>query len=339
MADETAISWTATDGKPGATFNPWLGCQRVSPGCQHCYAETFVTRRMGLPVWGPSTTTERKRTAPSNWKKPLAWNRTAQREGRRIKVFCSSLADVFEDNPQVAPWRRELFQMIEQTTHLDWLLLTKRPEHMRRLAVEAGWPSVWPAHVWAGTTVEDKRRAEERIPHLLQVPARIRFLSCEPLLEAVNLTDTPANLPRLSGEYDDDYFDALAGRGNELQEEGHTDTEYPRLSWIICGGESGPGARPFDLGWARSLRDQCGAAGVPFFMKQMGANPIDSGVRDIVSPDGKAICQRPVGHPDIEEALRSGGYSVRPGKPRYKDKAGADPSEWPEPMRVQEFPR
>ena len=313
MAEETEISWTATDGRPGNTFNPWLGCQRVSPGCEKCYAETFVTKRMGLPVWGPSTTTERKRTAPSNWKKPLAWNRTAEREGRRIKVFCSSLADVFEDNPQVAPWRRELFQMIEATPHLDWLLLTKRPEHMKRLAEEAGWPSVWPAHVWAGTTVDDQRRADERIPYLLQVPARIRFLSVEPMLGSVDLTVIPANLPSSAADDGWDYFNALNGRGYDPQQGYGDGVVYPRISWVICGGESGPGARPFDLGWARALRDQCGAAQVPFFMKQMGSNAMDS--QDYPSP-----------------------VTGKPYRLHYKHPKGGDMAEWPEDLRVREFP-
>ncbi len=338
MAEETKISWTQTDGEPGATFNPWLGCQRISPACEHCYAERLVTTRMRLPVWGPPKTTERHRTALSNWRKPLAWNRKAQAEGRRVKVFCSSLADVFEDNPQVAPWRADLFRMIEATPQLDWLLLTKRPQHMVRLAADAGWKHWWPGNVWAGCTVEDQDRADDRIPHLLGVPARVRFLSVEPLMEPVNLARIPANVPSLCGGRGDDYFDPLVGLGCELQGDGHTDTRFPRLSWIIAGGESGPGARPFDLEWARSIRDQCKATGTAFFQKQMGANAVDSSAVDIIGPDGKARCRRAVGHPDIDEAVATPGYTVQPAALRFKDKAGADPDEWPEDLRVQEWP-
>ena len=331
MAEDSNISWTDN------TFNPWLGCQRISPACGHCYAERLVTTRMSLPLWGPPKTTERHRTAVSNWRKPLAWNRKAQKEGHRLKVFCASLADVFEDAPQVAPWRADLFRMIEDTPALDWLLLTKRPEHMVRLAAEAGWTGVWPGNVWAGTTVESQDYADERIPHLLSVPARVRFLSVEPLLSPVNLRDTPCNVTSLNGELDD-YFDPLAGRGLELQDEGYSEGVYPRLSWVIVGGESGPGARPFDLEWARSIRDQCKATGTAFFMKQAGANAVDSSAVDIIGPDGKARYRRAVGHPDIDEAVATPGYTVQPAALRFKDKAGADPDEWPEDLRVQEWP-
>lgn len=308
MAEETKISWTATDGKPGATFNPWMGCERISEGCKHCYAETFVSGRMGLPLWGPVRSTERQRTSLANWKKPLAWDRTAQREGRRIKVFCASLADVFEDNPQVASWRADLFRLIERTTHLDWLLLTKRADRMAALAREAGWRDSWPDNVWAGTTVENQDKADKRIPDLLKVPARVRFLSCEPLLEQVSLETIPANVPPLPGMPGWwDYFNALDGIG--YNQDGYDESgraSFPRLSWVICGGENSRPARSFDLGWARSLRDQCRAAGVPFFFKQAGSNPV-------VYATGE--------------------------RPRYKDKAGADMNEWPEDLRVQEFPR
>jgi protein gp37 len=100
MAENSNIAWTDN------TLNPWMGCQRVSPGCERCYAETLVTNRMKLPVWGPAKTTERKRTAVSTWRQPLAWNRKAQEEGRRVKVFCASLADVFEDHPRWPPGAR-----------------------------------------------------------------------------------------------------------------------------------------------------------------------------------------------------------------------------------------
>jgi protein gp37 len=185
----------------------------------------------------------------------LKWNREAEREGLPRRVFCASLADVF-DNQVPAEWRRDLWLLISATPHLDWLLLTKRPQNITkmlpRMASVPGlmWP--WP-NVWLGTTVENQEEADRRIQHLLAVPAARRFLSCEPLLGPVDLRGW------------------LYHFGTE-----RTGGVRPRsdLHWVICGGESGPGARPMHPDWARSLRDQCKAAGVAFFMKQMG------GVRD-----------------------------------------------------------
>jgi protein gp37 len=228
MAEESAISWT------DATFNPWMGCARVSPACENCYAETLVTTRMRLPVWGPPKTTARKRTAAANWAKPRAWDRAAAKAGRRTKVFCASLADVFEDHPALPEWRADLFELIEATPHLDWLLLTKRPQHMARFAPKR-WADGWPANVWAGCTVEDQRRADERVPHLLRVPAAVRFLSCEPLLGPVDL------------------------RGM-----------LPGIDWIIAGGESGAAARPMHPDWAFDLLTQARRVGAAFHFKQWG---------------------------------------------------------------------
>ena len=227
MGENTAISW-ATD-----TFNPWIGCTRVSPGCQHCYAEAFA-KRYGKAEWGP--TAQRVRTSAANWRKPIIWNRKAAAEGVRRRVFCASLADVFEDNPQVETWRAELFGMIEQTSSLDWLLLTKRPENVNEM-VPGRWRTVgrWPANVWVGTTIENQAAADKRIPELLSVPTLVHFLSCEPLLGPVSLA-------------------------------GHLGA----IEWVIAGGESGPQARPMNPDWVRRLRDQCVAAGVPFHFKQWG---------------------------------------------------------------------
>jgi protein gp37 len=265
--ENSKIAWTTH------TYNPWWGCQRVSPGCEHCYAETF-SKRLGKALWGP--TAERQMAADGYWKQPLAWDRKARDANARHRVFCASMADVFEDRPELAAPRARLFRLIEATPHLDWLLLTKRPQNMVKLAQEAGWSGAWPDNVWAGTTVEDQRRANERIPHLLRVPARVRFLSCEPLLEQIDLS--PSGCPGLVG----------------------------RIDWVIVGGESGPGARPFDLDWARSLRARCKAANVAYFFKQLGSNPV-------LSPGPLTW---PASHPK-----------------------GDDPDEWPEDLRVQEFPR
>ncbi|HEY7770469.1 DUF5131 family protein [Longimicrobium sp.] len=194
MGANTKIEWC------DHTFNPWIGCQRVSPGCVNCYAEhtnTYVRvqRAGGNELWGPKGA--RHVTSDANWRKPLAWNRLAagnrttawalDKVHVRPRVFCASLADVFEDRPDLVAPRARLFALIQATPELDWLLLTKRPENMVRLAQASGWEGDWPANVWAGCTVEDQQRADERIAHLLAVPAAVRFLSCEPLLGPVDL--------------------------------------------------------------------------------------------------------------------------------------------------------
>ena len=244
MAENSKIEWC------DHTFNPWIGCTKVSPACDHCYAEAFVSGRMGKPqLWQG----ERQRTAENNWKLPLRWSRKAEREGRRARVFCASLADVF-DNQVPDAWREDLFNLIRETPALDWLLLTKRPQNIARM-MPRGRTFL---NIWLGTTVENQAEAERRIPHLLMVPTARRFLSCEPLLEAVYLRNVrmkPGTIASCDPRHD------------------HVDTLHPyapeRLDWVICGGESGSGRRSMDLAWARSLRDQCAAASVPFFMKQI----------------------------------------------------------------------
>jgi protein gp37 len=288
MSENTKIEWT------DHTFNPWIGCTKVSPGCAHCYAETLMDHRYGKVQWGKGQ--PRQRTSEANWKLPVKWNRsviclgcgdavstwkTSHFRGggdqidcpkcrtnvacRRPKVFCASLADWLDDEVQIE-WLADLLSLIHATPNLDWLLLTKRPAHWRpRLALAQRWavdaaPDFsspqsdfilsWldgkpPANVWLGTSVEDQTRADERIPMLLQLPAKVRFLSCEPLLGAVQLQKQS-----LASEY-----------------EGH---EPFGINWVICGGESGAKSRPMHPDWARGLRDQCRAAGVPFFFKQWG---------------------------------------------------------------------
>lgn len=252
MGENTAISW-ATD-----TFNPWIGCTRVSSGCQHCYAEAFA-RRYNKAEWGP--TAQRVRTSAANWRKPILWNRKAAAEGVRRRVFCASLADVFEDNGQLVDWRAELFGLIEQTSALDWLLLTKRPENVNDM-VPAYWRTGrhWPANLWIGTTVENQAAADKRIPALINIPAPVRFLSCEPLLGPVDLTGTTCDTVWIDAAY----AATDPGLGDLVRGE-----DWP-IHWVIAGGESGPHARPMNPDWARSIRDQCVAAGVPFHFKQWG---------------------------------------------------------------------
>lgn len=286
MGENSKISWTHH------TFNPWWGCQRVSPGCENCYAEALDKRVGGAVVdgvkrlrWGPKA--PRVRTSAANWKEPLKWNRKAAAEGVRKRVFCASMADVFEDRAELVPWRADLFAMIEATPALDWLMLTKRPENISRLMPAFGWPV---SNVWLGTTVEDQRRADERIPELLKVPAAVRFLSCEPLIDSVDLTRW------LRFERHGD------GRGM-----GGGWPIGPAIDWVIIGGESGGRARSFHTDWAHDLVEQCRAAGVAPFVKQLGTNPVASG-RD-------------------QLALLN-----------MRDHHGGDPAEWPEDLRVREFP-
>jgi len=255
MGAETRIEWA------DHTFNPWMGCQAVSPACDHCYAETLATGRLGV-AWGPHA--ERRRTKPSTWTLPLRWNRQAEREGVRYRVFCASLADVF-DNKVPLEWREDLWRLIRTTPHLDWLLLTKRPQNIARMlpgATTIGVPAWgldgWP-NVWLGTTAEDQVRLAERAWHLAQVPARIRFLSCEPMLGGLN---TRCVTNRWGTDWD-----ALTGR---ILHARSGPAEVGAIHWVIAGGESGTDARPMHPDWARSLRDQCQAAGVPYFHKQNG---------------------------------------------------------------------
>jgi protein gp37 len=262
------IEWT------DHTFNPWIGCTKVSPGCEHCYAEA-MDKRWGNDSWGPRKA--RRRTSAANWKQPMKWNEEQQERYRdryaggsipdRPRVFCASLADWLDYDVPVQ-WLAELLALIKETPNLDWLLLSKRPQNwaprmrsIMRMEISEG-PSgieqcsgaalaaLWlndaaPPNVWIGTTVEDQQRADERIPELLSIPAEVRFLSCEPLLGPVDL-----KYPAFNGA---DSFGELEG-----------------IHWVICGGESGPRARPMHSNWARSLRDQCAATDVPFFFKQWG---------------------------------------------------------------------
>ncbi|HCP78610.1 MAG: hypothetical protein CML16_14940 [Pusillimonas sp.] len=257
MSENSKIEWT------DHTFNPWEGCQKVGPGCDHCYAETRNARFSGGQAvnWGPGA--PRRRTGAANWRKPLAWNAAHfeffAKHGRRQRVFCASLADVF-DNEVDQKWRRDLFDIIELTPNLDWLLLTKRIGNVVRMLPSHDWAAR--GNVWLGATIVNQEEANRDIPKLLQVPARVRFLSMEPLLGPVNLTDVP--MPE-SGHGYHEYSPIITGNSLERSQ-----LCKPKIDWVIVGGESGPGARPMHPEWARSLRDQCQAAGVPFLFKQWG---------------------------------------------------------------------
>jgi protein gp37 len=226
LAKDSSIEWTHH------TFNPWWGCTKVSPGCKHCYAETF-SHRIGQDIWGARA--ERRFFGDHHWRQPLAWNSEATRQGQRRRVFCASMADVFENRADLNATRDRLWQLIAATPSLDWLLLTKRPERVRK---SVPWGERWPSNVWIGATAENQRWADRRIPALLELPAPVRFLSCEPLLGALDISRW------------------FVGRR--------------RVDWVIAGGESGHYARPMNPEWARSLRDQCNSARVAFHFKQWG---------------------------------------------------------------------
>jgi protein gp37 len=267
---ETTIEWTATrllDGSvlPGYTFNPLWGCTKISPACTHCYAATWANR-YGVQ-WGPKA--ERRTFGEKHWNEPRKWNAQAEKAGIRRKVFCASMADVFEEHPTWDAERPKLWALIEATPHLDWLLLTKRPENVRGMVPEA-WlkPGGWPANVWLGTTAENQEWANKRVPALLAVPADIpvRFLSMEPLLGPVELSgpvwEGRKQACEALGLRSDIASELSSGHGRRKALDG--------LSWVICGGESGPGARPSHPDWFRALRDECAQSGVPFFFKQWG---------------------------------------------------------------------
>lgn len=230
MGKDSRIEWTHH------TFNPWWGCVKVSAACDHCYAETWA-KRLGEDVWGPKT--ERRFFSDAHWKEPLRWNREAKESGERRRVFCASMADVFENRTDLVPHRLRLFQLIEQTPHLDWLLLTKRI-HLVRKQLPSGYE--FPTNVWLGATVENQEAADKRLDYLLEFTTpSVRFLSCEPLLGPLNIE-----------------------RYLKVSQHG------THINWVIAGGESGAGARPMDPSWPDGLRKQCTAADVPFHFKQWG---------------------------------------------------------------------
>lgn len=221
MAESTNIAWT------DSTFNPWLGCSKVGPGCDHCYAEA-LDRRTGGDHWG-ATKTPRTMSA-DNWRKPVRWQRIAEGTGTRRRVFCGSMCD-WADKNALDSERARLWALIRSTPMLDWQLLTKRAPNIAR-CLPADWSAGY-ENVWLGVTVENRKHGLPRIDHLRRAPARVRFLSIEPLLEDL-------------GEID------LTG-----------------IHWVIVGGESGHGARPLEAAWVESIRRQCEAAGVAFFFKQI----------------------------------------------------------------------
>lgn len=237
MSNEMSkIEWTHY------TFNPWWGCVKISAGCTNCYAETFDARFKG-DHWGPKA--DRRFFGGKHWNQPLKWNRKAEKDGVRRRVFVASMADVFEvhPNPEMSALmdeaRERLWKLIEATPHLDWLILTKRPENQELVPLAWQTGSRRSTNVWLGTTAENQKQSDIRIPRLLEAtwPA-VHFVSYEPAIAAVDF-----------GSYLSPWRQA-------------------RIDWLICGAESGPSARPMDENWVRAVRDRCKSENIPFFFKQ-----------------------------------------------------------------------
>lgn len=348
MADKTGISWT------DATWNPVRGCSIVSSGCTRCYAMKMAHRfsgpgkpydgltkmTKGGPVW-----TGKAIAVPDMLDVPLRWKRPR-------KIFVNSMSDLFhEDVP--FDFIDQVFAVMALATQHTFQVLTKRPERM----LEYFWParklggltrdalvdgvaqklhhertgedpSMWLAvhwplpNVWLGVSVENQATANERILPLLQTPAAVRFISAEPLLEAVNFR-----------------FDWMA-EWNAIAVKCDQETAKVNIDWVIVGGESGPGARPFDINWARSIIKQCKAAGVACFVKQIGSAP-RNWCKSILNMDGKDRGECDPDHCDNYEASEQSApcTSAVPRCVYLEDRAGADPAEWPSDLRVQEFPK
>lgn len=233
MGENSKISWTDN------SWNPFIGCTKVSDGCRSCYAEDMMDKRYGKVKWGDDGT--RVRTSAANWKKPYAWNKQAAEQGVKVRVFTASLSDFFEKRAELEPWRAEALRVMSECRNLIWLLLTKRPEHVNRMLHKAtGDGALWLAtnsHVWIGTSIENQKWADRRIPELLAIPTPNRFLSVEPLLGDIELNYS-------SGD------------------EG--------INWLIVGGESGSNARPMRLEWAQNVMAAGRQAGMAVFFKQTG---------------------------------------------------------------------
>ena len=260
MGETTKISWT------NHTWNPWQGCRKVSPGCKNCYAERLVEDRMGKDF------NEIRRSVRTTFNAPLRWGASIAKRLEhhssdaidRELVFTCSISDFFIE--EADEWRDEAWEIIRRTPHLTYQILTKRPERINYFLPHR-WGAGWP-NVWLGTSVENQKYAEMRIPQLVSVPAVVHFLSCEPLLGPIDFTH------------------ALRYENPEwLKDHGY----LRDIEWVIAGGESGPGFRPMDPSWARDIRAQCATVDVPFFYKQ--GNGIHSEMNTLL--DGKEWHEMP----------------------------------------------
>lgn len=285
MAENSKIEWT------DHTFNPWIGCTQVGPGCDRCYAKA-LDKRTGGDHWGPGVS--RRRT--KDWRAPYRWQKHAGHyqalHGRRQRVFCASMADVF-DNEVPDDWRADLWQVIRDTAKLDWLIVTKRIGNAKGM-LPPDWPQAFP-HVILLATVVNQIEADRDIPKLLATPAAMRGISAEPLLG-------PLDLRQYLIGHEDNGVDLSRDIGGKV---GACTDWTPPLDWVIVGGESGPGSRPMHPDWARSIRDQCANADVSFFFKQWGAwlvgerqpeNEDPTWMPDIVFQDGSDFAVVSDGH-------------------------------------------
>jgi protein gp37 len=283
MGETTGIAWCHH------TFNAWWGCTKISPACTNCYAATFDSR-LGGSNWGPKA--ERKFFGAKHWNEPVKWDRLAAKAGKRRRVFCSSMADVFEkhENPEIDAHmeaaRDSLWDLVYRTPNLDWMILTKRPENAPRMIAwgEFGHFCDPPANVWIGATVENQQYADERIPHLLAVPAVVHFLSCEPLLGPIDLSwwvDRPG-----------------------------------WIDLVIAGCESGTGSRDTQAKWYRDLRDQCARTDSAFFLKQaIGERAMGCSTQGIWEGPGSWI-KKVAGRDIIEQPYLDGVQHIAmPGRP------------------------
>lgn len=302
MGETTKIEWCHH------TFNPWIGCVEVAPECGRCYARELMAVRWKRVEWGKNA--ERKKTA--TWRDPVKWNKAAEKARERRRVFCASLSDIFEDKPELTPWRRELFLLIDDTPWLDWLLLTKRPENILRM-----WPIQFPKringrpqaatrmtkrkNVWLGTSCGHPESVH-RVRSLVECRelSPILFVSAEPLLQPL-------------------HFGSLV-KG---------------VDWVIVGGESGKGARPCETYWIRSIMRQCNGAGVPVFVKQMGS-VVRTGYYESHEQHREHAFNRMVREIGVDPGIQPDGAALIEWKP--VDTKGGDPSEWPADLRVREFP-
>lgn len=285
MSEKTAIAWT------DSTFNPVIGCTKISPGCDHCYAAEQDSRKRwdgGKVHWGPGV--PRYWTSKSNWAQPRAWDSKADASGKTWRVFCGSLCDVF-DNEWPAGVRDDLWQLIRETEALDWLLVTKRIGNVAKMVPSDWMRYKFPFNIRLLITVCNQEEADRDITKLLALPCK-NGLSIEPQLGSVDLhaVEMPDGDSLGIG-----LFSHGEGRG---------------IEWVIQGGESGSKARPFALAWARETQSQCRAAGVPYFFKQVGSN-----AGTMLNAYGGTWENFPT-----------------------IDRAGADQAEWPEDLRVREFP-
>lgn len=360
MAD-TSIEWTATQ-KPdgtlvkGYSFNGWIGCVEdedepsvMSEECRLCYAREGqnhrVSKAKGLPLWGAQAF--RQVTRREYWKKPLLWQREAKEAGERRRVFAFSLGDIFEDfhgsligDPgllyTMGEIRDRFWQLTDATPDLDWLVLTKRPQNVIDMTPTAwrtehyvnGQPvSSWPRNVWVGTTGGTQRGLERRLPHLMKIPAPIRFVSQEPQLEliryGVDLDATANRFGLLSCPVCKGWLtvrkEGTVGPDVDGREQ-ERECRWCRgsgcgIDWLIIGGESDKKkrARPFDIGWARSAIRELKPTGLPIFIKQFGSH--------VIGPAG------------LDGGGRQGVHLQG-----YKHSKAGDPNEWPPDLRIREWP-